>query len=131
MQSNVRQFKELDNIRRQLGMSCAAVARRAGVSLITVHRVMSGGHEAASLSTLRAIANALGVDVAIAMPASMDSPEALRQQQAWTKAEQLVKMAQATAGLESQGVSEPALRDAVRRTAAELLAGPKRKLWAK
>ncbi len=90
---------------------------------------MKGEHEAASLSTLKAIAKAMGVDMAITFPESIDDVEAIREKQARAKAERLVRMAQATAGLESQGVSKTALQTAIRRTTAELLVGPKRNLW--
>lgn len=127
MDVNLKQMGQLDQVRRRLGLSCAAVARRAGVSLPTVQRVMAGGVDSTSVGTLKAIAAALGMDVALAFQGSLED---IRERQARSKATRLVRMAQATSGLEAQAVDSDALDDLIRRTAVTLLSGSKRRLWS-
>src|SRR5438067_10434482 len=99
-------FEKLNARRRKLGMSCAALAKRSGVSLATVQRVLSGKHAEASFANVLAIAKALSMSVAIEPIASATE---VRQRQARYKAERLVGMVQATSALEAQAVSADAI----------------------
>src|SRR3954468_10379701 len=89
---------KLDMRRRQLGMSRASLARRAKVSVPTVHRILTGKETGPSVATIEALASALGLVIKIVE--AVDAEE-LRQRQAHMKASRLVGMVQATLGLES------------------------------
>ena len=52
----------LDDRRRELGMSMSVLARRSGVSLPTLQRVLRG-RNGGMLATLEAIARALGTEL--------------------------------------------------------------------
>jgi transcriptional regulator with XRE-family HTH domain len=119
-------LQKLDARRRRLGMSRAALARRAGVSLPTVHRVLTGKEDAPSVTTLNAIAAALGMEVQIVEVADVDE---LREEQAKRKARRLTEQIQGTMGLESQGVGSKQLDRMTKQTVHELLAGSGRRLW--
>jgi hypothetical protein len=108
-------------------MSYAALAARSGVPLSTVKRILRGGHRAVSFANVLAIAEALGAGFHFDRNAGV---EEFRELEARTKAEALVSMVQGTSGLEAQAVDPEALEQMVRRTAHELLAGSKRRLWS-
>jgi transcriptional regulator with XRE-family HTH domain len=118
---------DLDKRRRALGLSCGQLAKRSGVSLPTVQRILSGRNMHASLANVVAIAEALGLGVEFE---SRADPQAMRREQADRKAKQLVGLVQGTSGLEGQAVGRPVIEAMVERTAHELLAGPRRKLWS-
>lgn len=120
-------FRDLNTRRRELGMSYAVVAKRSGVSLPTVVRVLSGRYPQASFANVAAVAQTLG------MPLTFDtrmSPNDVREQQAQRKARSLVGMVQGTSALEGQGVDEQAIGQMTRQTCHELLAGSRFKLWS-
>lgn len=119
-------LRKLDLRRRQLGMSRATLARRAKVSLPTVHRVLTGKEQAPSLATVEAIAIALGM--AVQLVETIDADD-LRQRQADLRAARLVGMVQGTMGLEAQGVDQKTLDSLKKRNAIRLLAGSGRRLW--
>src|SRR5229473_2021469 len=83
--------------RRSLGMTLAELAQRSGVSLPTVHRILSGKTGAASHRNILAVAKALGMDLR-AEPVVKASQ--LRRRQAGEKAKRLMAMVQGTSGLE-------------------------------
>lgn len=120
-------FEKLETRRRELGISQAALANRSGVSLPTVHRILSGHGSAMSVENILAIAQVLGMDLE-AVP-RVDAGTIL-EQQARKKAERLVRMVQGTSALEAQGVSSRHLGQMVKKTVQELLAGSRRRLWA-
>ena len=120
-------FEKLETRRRELGISQAALANRSGVSLPTVHRILSGHGSATSVENILAIAQVLGMDLE-AVP-RVDAGTIL-EQQARKKAERLVRMVQGTSALEAQGVSSRHLGQMVKKTVQELLAGSRRRLWA-
>src|SRR5437762_3222607 len=97
----LRLFKILDDRRRELGMSYAALAKRSGVSMTTVVRILSGRHPQASFENVWAIAGALDVSVRFEPNASA---EEVCERQARRKAKQLVGMVQGTSGLEGQAL---------------------------
>lgn len=119
-------FRKLELRRRELGMSRATLARRCGVSLPTVHRVLTGKELSPTVATVEAIAAALGMTVQIVE--AVDAEE-YREQQAQQRATRLVAMVQGTMGLESQALDERALKTLTKRNANRLLAGPGRRLW--
>ncbi len=127
MTNRVSLFEKLEARRRELGISQAALADRSGVSLPTVHRILSGHGSAASLENIMAITQVLGMDLE-AVPL-FDAQEIL-EEQARKKAEKLVRMVQSTSALEAQGVSARQIGLMIKKTIQELLAGSRRRLWA-
>ncbi len=119
-------LRKLDARRKKLGMSRAIVAKRSGVPMTTVQRILSAGEPRPGLSNVLAIAEVLGVPLSFDVSSGIDE---LRERQARQKAERLVKMVQATSGLEGQAVDAETVERMVRQTAHELLAGPTRRLW--
>src|SRR3954451_3766572 len=117
---------KLDMRRRQLGMSRATLARRAKVSVPTVHRILTGKETSPSVSTIEALACALGMAIQIVELIDADD---LRERQAKRRASRLVGMVQGTMGLESQAVDEKAIESLTKRNANRLLAGSGRRLW--
>ncbi len=116
----------LDVRRKRLGMSYAVLAKRSGVSMTTVVRILSGQNPQASFENVCAVAAALDLAVRVEPTASA---EEVRERQARRKAEQLVGMVQGTSGLEGQALEEETLAQMTRQTAHELLAGSPRRLW--
>jgi transcriptional regulator with XRE-family HTH domain len=127
MGSKPLNLQYLDARRRMLKMSYAALAKRSGVSAPTVFRILSGKNETASFASIRALAQVLGLDLKFEEKIAI---EGLQEKEARRKAEHLVKMVQGTSGLEGQAVSQKEVRQMVRQTVRELLAGSKRKLWS-
>ncbi|MCY2930619.1 MAG: helix-turn-helix transcriptional regulator [Planctomycetota bacterium] len=117
----------LSQRRRRLGMSLDELARRCGVPVSTLKRVL-GGEVAASFSTVSAVAEALGVSFA---QAHAEDISAMRDRQARLKARALVALVQGTSALEGQGVDPADIELMEQRTAAQLLSGPARRLWAR
>ncbi|WP_425616190.1 helix-turn-helix domain-containing protein [Anatilimnocola sp. NA78] len=120
------ELSKLDLRRRQLGMSRATLARRAGISVPTVHRILTGKETSPSVATVEALAAALGMGVQII---EIVNAEDFREQQARQRAAHLVGMVQATMGLESQAVDRATIETLQRRNAHRLLAGSGRRLW--
>lgn len=115
----------LNNRRRRLGMSFRALAARSGVSEPTVKRVLRGDEHNASISTVLAIARALGIDLRL----EEEDIGEMKAREARRKAEWVARMVQGTSGLEAQAVDERTLREIIEKTVHELLAGPARRLW--
>ncbi|HEX4797611.1 MAG TPA: helix-turn-helix transcriptional regulator [Humisphaera sp.] len=118
--------QRLSHRRLSLGMSCAIVARRSGLSLRTVQRVLSGHEPDVGLSTVLAIAGVLGMSFHI----SEEDPNDLRRRQADRQAEKVVELVQGTLALEAQALAAEQLDSLRQRTVRDLLAGSNRKLWA-
>jgi transcriptional regulator with XRE-family HTH domain len=116
----------LDHRRRKLGLSCAALAQRAGLSLRTVQRILSEKESDPGFSTIASMARALGTTLDIS---AEEDPNIMRYRQAKHKAERLVALVQGTSGLEAQGLPTSAIEDLRERTVRDLLAGSSRKLW--
>jgi len=117
---------QLELRRHRLGMSKAAVAKRSGIPRATVDRILSGREKGPRISSLTAIAQALGVE--LELKETMSAQE-FRRAQAVAKAKRVARLVQGTMGLESQGVDQDALNEIVDQTASELLAGSPRRLW--
>ena len=94
-------LRRLEQRRRQLGMSMSALAKRSGVSLPTVQRILSGGHAGASFESIVAISNALGMDTSFQ---ERTTAHEFVRQEAMDKARRLVAVVQGTSGLEGQAV---------------------------
>ncbi len=118
---------ELDKRREKVGMSCSAVAQRAGLGLRTVQRALSQEGSEPEFATLAAIASALGASIQIGLAAK--DIERFKREQAARKAEQLVALTQGTSALEAQAVPKRELARMKERTKRELLVGSPRKLW--
>lgn len=106
-------------------MSLVALARRSGVSLPTVRRILGDGLHAASFANVAAVAEALGAPLTLA---ARDVDEE-RMRQAQAKAEQVARLVQGTSALENQAVDQSTYRRLVERSVHELLAGSNRRLW--
>jgi len=122
----------LERRRHELGMSKATLAERAGLSLATVNRILSGREKRFTLQNIETIARALEVVVQVGASLAFDEVGDsfdVRKRQADKKAERLVGMVQGTMGLESQAVGQSELDQMVKQTSCELLAGSPRKLW--
>jgi transcriptional regulator with XRE-family HTH domain len=124
LQSICRRFNER---RQKLGISCAVLARRTGVSLRSVQRILSGQEMNPGFSTLASLAHELGVGVQFDNELDIDT---VRRRQAELKAKRILALVQGNSALEAQAVSRRTLRDLREKTIHELLAGPNRKLWA-
>lgn len=107
-------------------MSYAALATRSGVSMATVVRILSGPSPEAAYSNVEAIARAL--EMAIEVKPRMSTDAVLRRR-AGRKAETIVALVQGSSGLDGRAVPDCVLKRMKRRTAQELLAGPRRRLW--
>ena len=124
-------FAAFEKRRKALGISRPALARRAGVSLATVKRVLSG-HETPSLYATHAIASALGMQVSLgsnpSVTEAVDARE-FRRAQALCKARRLAKLVQGTMALEAQAIDSKALEGLVEDNVHKLLSGSSRRLW--
>lgn len=125
-------LSQLDRRRARLGMSKADLARRAGVSLPTVQRLLAGRDERPRTDILMAIAVALGVEVRLSeSPCVFETTEvsAFREAQARAKARRLARLVQGTMALEAEAVGADVLDDIEEENVHALLAGPARRLW--
>lgn len=123
---------DLEARRRALKMPYGALAVRSNLTPRTVRNALIGkcgkcGKKGANLSTVAAIARALGAGVGLVGGSALP---AVRRQQARKKAKRLVAIAQGSAALEAQAVDDRAVRKAERQVEATLLAGPPVRLWA-
>jgi transcriptional regulator with XRE-family HTH domain len=118
---------ELERRRKALRMSRPLLALRSGVSLPTVQRILRSGAEHARYANLVAVARALGMELAIR---SASDPHTFAERAAQAKAEAIARMIQGTSALESQAVDADTYQQLVKQTVHELMAGPRRKLWA-
>lgn len=117
---------QLEFRRHQLGMNKSTVAKRSGVSIPTVDRILSGREKNPRFSNVQAIAAALGIELRLH---ETQSAQEFRKVQATAKAQRLVRMVQGTMGLEAQGVDSETLEGMIDQATCELLAGSARKLW--
>ncbi len=127
MNASLPYIIELENRRKLLGMTKSTLAERAGVSLPTVNRTLSGSERSPALPTIVAIAAALGLDLKLE---AAQEPDDFRLAQAKAKATRIVQMVQGTMALESQAVDQKTINRLIDQTVHELLAGSPRRLWA-
>ncbi|HSG69291.1 MAG TPA: helix-turn-helix domain-containing protein [Planctomycetaceae bacterium] len=119
-------FRQLEKRRRELRMPRATLAKRSGVSLATVNRILSGQHKGATFENVLAIAEALGMEITTVRHGTSSE---IREQQATRKARNLVRLVQGTSALEGQGLDQEELDEMIEQTARELSL-TNRKLWA-
>ena len=119
--------QELEGRRHELGMTFEALSQRSGVPVSTLKNTFRKGVEHSTFANVRAIAEALGVEVE--MSPKVDSFE-FRHQQAVKKAKELVGLVQGTSALEAQAVDENQIDKMTRELVHQLMAGSRRKLWA-
>jgi transcriptional regulator with XRE-family HTH domain len=117
----------LDQRRRELGITIPALAVRSGVTESTVKRILNQGMENASFGKVCAVAEALGVQ--LRLEPTVDAVS-FQEREATYKAKRIIEMVQGSSSLEEQGVSGEDCDQMLRRTVHELMAGPKRRLWA-
>jgi transcriptional regulator with XRE-family HTH domain len=122
-----RLLDRLNQRRRSLGISCAVLARRTGVSLRTIQRILSGEELNPGFSTVASLAHELGIGLRFDDEVDVHK---IRRRQAEQKARRLLALVQGNAALEAQAVSSRTMNDLRKQTINELLAGPPRKLWA-
>jgi transcriptional regulator with XRE-family HTH domain len=130
----------LEARRRELKMSRATLARRSGVSMPTIFRLLTAedGLENAHLRCVLAIAKALEMVIRFDPDDPVEplrfrpkrTADVVMEKEAKHKAERLVGMVQATSGLEGQAVSPATVKRMVRRTTCELVAGSPRRIWS-
>lgn len=119
---------QMERRRKALVISRPILARRSGVSLPTIARILGGGRDwqRASYANLKAIADSLGMD--FELKTTVDEHD-FAEQQARTKAEAIARMVQGTSALESQAVDAETYKQIVKQSIHELMAGPRRRLW--
>lgn len=105
-------------------MTVGQLAKRAGVSVATVNRVLAGSR-AASIANVQSVAGALGLDIGLR---TVHRAKTLRIRQAVKKASRAIKIAHATAALEGQGVGAKTAK-ALQKQVARRLLRSKRRLW--
>lgn len=118
-------LRGLNERRQELKMTEEALARRSGLSRVTVSRLLSGSHPHASFLHIAALAEALGVHVEFK---PIDVGE-FAKQQARHHASRLVRMMQGTMGLEAQAVSPDFIGQMEEDASQRLLSGSWKKLW--
>jgi len=113
--------------KKDLGMTNEVIAQRSGVSEPTVVRILSGKHPSAHFDHVLAISEVLGVRVGIER---RKNPEHMKLAQAKKKAADIMKLVRGNSALEATETSHEAYRRMESKTVSELMAGPKRMLWA-
>jgi transcriptional regulator with XRE-family HTH domain len=129
---NAMVFQNLEARRHKLGMSKAAIAKRARVSRPTVERILLGKETNPRLGNIEAIAAALGVTIRLGATTDVQETQdahEFRKARAQAKAKRLVRLVQGNMSLEAQGVDSKTLEQMVEQTACELMAGPPKRLW--
>lgn len=116
----------LRSCRVSLGMSCALVAARSGLTVPTVKRILGGQADTASFASVVAIAEALGASLRID---EIDIEELCRQQ-ARHKADKIARLVQGTSALAGRAVDAAAYNRLVERSFHDLLTGSMRRLWS-
>jgi len=119
--------RQLNERREKLGISCAVLAKRAGISLRSVQRILSGEETNSGFATVTALARELGVGIRFDDQTDVGT---IRRRQAERKAARILAIVQGSSALEAQALPPKTLREMREKTIHELLAGSPRKLWA-
>jgi transcriptional regulator with XRE-family HTH domain len=119
--------KRFNERRERLGISCAVLAKRTGMSLRSVQRILSGEETNPGFSTVTSLARELGVGVRFEEEVDVRT---IRRRQAERKAERILAIVQGSSALEAQAMARETIRDLREKTINELLAGSDRRLWA-
>jgi transcriptional regulator with XRE-family HTH domain len=117
----------MERRRKSLGMSRQILAKRSGVSVPTVNRVLGDGWENTSYANLKAIATALGMEFELR---NTVNEQIFAEQQAEAKARTIARMVQGTSALEAQAVNPETYMQIISQTMHELMAGSRRRLWS-
>ena len=118
-------IEQLENRRRELGMSVSALARRSGASRATVLRMLGDQGMDFTFGNLVAVAEALGVSLrGEEIPAAQFKDEVATKQ-----AQRLVRLTQGNVALEAQAIDQAAF-DLRVYNAKSRIAASNRKLWA-
>jgi transcriptional regulator with XRE-family HTH domain len=119
--------ERLEHRRHALGISKTQLARHSGVSFDTLCQVLGGQIDSVTVANIQAVLSALGAELTVSTVCTSYN---LRRRQAIAKAEKIMAMVQGTSALEGQAVDSELRQDMVQRTADELMAGSRRRLWA-
>lgn len=122
-----RVIEQINIQKKELGISNAIIAEQSGVSVATVARILSGNHPSAHFDHVYAIASVLGVSL---VAQSAIDPEIMKREQAEKKAKQIMKLVRGNSALEATETSQETYQRMLNKTINELMAGPKRALWA-
>lgn len=123
---NDKIINQLKLQKKYLGVGCAVIAQKSGVSEPTINRILSGKHPSAHFSHVLAIAEVLGVDLG----ARAKDPELMKREQATKKAKQIMRLVRGNSALEGTATSNDAYKRMINKTVSELMAGSTRALWA-
>jgi transcriptional regulator with XRE-family HTH domain len=119
--------RRLNERREKLGISCSILAKRTGVSLRSIQRILSGEEPNPGFATVASLAHELGVGVRFDEELNVRT---IRRRQAERKAERILAIVQGSSALEAQAMTRETIRNLREKTINELLAGSDRKLWA-
>ncbi len=114
--------------RHELGIPYAELAARAGVSVSTAKRVLSGSMGRASMEHVVALLRAMGMSLTVSADVSS---VAFREEAARQQADRLARMVEGTSALEAQEVDATTAADLRRESVHRLMAGPPRRVWAR
>ena len=117
----------IKTIRKQLGMSQSALAKRAKIPQATVSRIETGPRDV-TMSTLTKILAALSCDLIVA-PLLSDSIDTIRRKQARKTAEKHVRYLKGTMSLEEQQPDKRFIEELLKQESEKLLLGPCSRLW--
>lgn len=117
----------IKSIRKQLGISQKALAKRCKVPQSTVSRIEQGRKDI-YLSTLTKILSALSCDLVIA-PVLQDTIDSIRRKQARKAAEKQIQYLKGTMHLEGQQPDSYFMGELLKQEEERLLHGPSSKLW--
>jgi DNA-binding LacI/PurR family transcriptional regulator len=120
-------LRNLEKRRQGIKMPLSIVARRSGVSLSTVYRVLRRFDGSVSATSVCAIAEALMAQIGLRTSKSDDK---VLIEQVRMKARKITGMTQATAAMEGQAVNSAAQGRLATQLARRLLAvGTPRQIW--
>ena len=117
----------IKTIRKQLKMTQAALAKRAGIPQSTISRIEQEISDPA-LSTLTALFEALSCELVIA-PVLREPIDSLCRKQARKIAEQRVQYLRGTMNMEDQEPDKRLLEELIKKETEALLHNPSAKLW--
>ena len=120
-------LSEIEARRRELRMPRGALARRSGVCLRTVERLLSGEAKGAKWETIASMGREVGIDLGIVRRRSL---RAVVHKQAKAKAEKVVAITQGDSALEGQALPEKALKQIRKAMEDSLATGSSVRLWS-
>lgn len=116
-------------IRESLGMTLSDLGRRVGISFQALSQFEKAERKGTiTLSTLRAVADALNCDLVYAL-VPRKSLQASLEREARQRARRMLDRVRHSMSLEAQDISEEEMESQLRELTEELLAGSWRKIW--